>query len=185
VVISTRNLKPVYDVETLIRAIPLVLQQIPEARFIVAGEGEQRAYLENLARGLGVLESVRFVGWIAHHELTKYLASADVYVSTSLSDGTSVSLLEALACELAPVVTDIPANRPWVHDGENGFLIPVREYEMLADGIIRLLEDEGLRAANRGMLRIIFLPAWHASEGYLCGLSVPLAKLSGGHFQVA
>ncbi|GAI12432.1 unnamed protein product, partial [marine sediment metagenome] len=46
---------------------------------------------------------------------------------------------------LAPVVTDIPANRPWVHDGENGFLIPVREYEMLADGIIRLLEDEGLR----------------------------------------
>ena len=145
VVISTRSLKPIYNVETLIRAVPLVLEHVPDSMFIIAGEGEQRDYLKTLAQSMEVSDSIRFVGWIPHSELPSYLASSDVYVSTSLSDGTSVSLLEALSCELAPVVTDIPANRPWVNDGENGFLIPVREYEMLAEGIIRLLEDEGLR----------------------------------------
>lgn len=145
-VISTRNLRPIYDVETLIRAIPLVLEQIPEARFIVAGEGEQRAYLENLAKGLGISGCVRFVGWIPNNKLPVYLASSDVYVSTSLSDGTSISLLEALACELAPVVTDIPANRPWVTDGRNGYLIPVRDYRMLAERIVLLLKDNETRS---------------------------------------
>jgi glycosyltransferase involved in cell wall biosynthesis len=146
VVISTRSLKPVYDVETFIRATPLVLQQIPEAKFIVVGEGEQRLYLENLAQGLGVTGSIIFTGRISDSEFPRHLASSDVYVSTSLSDGTSVSLLEALACELAPVVTDIPANRPWVTDGDNGFLISVGDYEMLAERIVLLLKDKETRS---------------------------------------
>jgi len=145
VVISTRNLRPIYDVETLIRAIPLVLQQIPEARFIVAGEGEQRAYLENMAQTLGIAYSIRFVGWIAHHELPKYLASADVYVSTSLSDSLGLSTLEARASGLPAVVGDLPATREWIVDGEDGFIVPLRDKQALAEGIIRLLEDEGLR----------------------------------------
>ena len=51
-----------------------------------------------------------------------YLNAADIYVSTSLSDGTSLSLLEAMACSLPVVVTDIPANKEWITDGHNGFL---------------------------------------------------------------
>ena len=145
VVISTRSLKPVYDVETLIRAIPLVLQQIPEARFIIAGEGEQRAYLENLAQTLGIAYSIRFVGWIAHHELPKYLASADVYVSTSLSDSLGVSTLEARACGLPAVVGDLPATREWIVDGVDGFIVPLRDNQALAERITGLLEDERLR----------------------------------------
>lgn len=145
VVISTRSLKPIYDVETLIKAIPLVLQEIPEAKFVIAGEGKQRSYLESLAQSLGISDSTKFIGWISNNALPKYLASSDVYVSTSLSDGTSISLLEALACQLAPVVTDIPANRPWVDDGRNGFLIPVGDYEMLAERIVFLLKGNNTR----------------------------------------
>lgn len=144
-VISSRSLKPIYDVETLIKAIPLVLQEIPGAKFIIIGEGEQRSYLESLVQSLGVSGSVMFIGWIPNNELPRYLASSDVYVSTSLSDGTSISLLEALACELAPVVTDIPANQPWVTDGENGFLVPTGDYEMLAAKIATLLKNEDVR----------------------------------------
>jgi len=144
-VISTRSLKPVYDVETLIRAIPSILDDVPEAKFVVAGAGEQRGYLESLAHSLGVAASIRFAGWVPENEYRSLLASADVYVSTSLSDGTSVSLLEALACELAPVVTDIPANRPWVHDGEGGFLFPPRDHKTLASAVIRLLKDRETR----------------------------------------
>ena len=145
VVISTRNLEPVYNVEMLIRAVPLVLEQEPQARFIIIGEGEQRDYLNSLASSLGVLDNVWFMGWVSHDELPDYLASSDIYVSTSLSDSTSLSLQEAMACEVAPVVTDLPANREWVNDGENGFIVPVNNSQKLAEKIIYLIKDEDIR----------------------------------------
>lgn len=145
VVISTRSLKPIYDVRTLVKAIPLVLAEIPQARFVIAGAGEQQGYLRELARDLGVSDNTKFIGWVPQTELPKYLSSADIYVSSSLSDGTSISLLEAMACELAPIVTDIPANRPWINEGENGFLFPVRDHRTLASKIIYLLKNQEIR----------------------------------------
>jgi len=144
-IICVRNLKPVYNVEMLIRAIPLILEQTPQARFILAGDGEQRGYLKSLASSLGVLDSIKFVGLIPHNELPKYLASSDIYVSTSLSDSTSLSLQEAMACELAPVVTDLPANREWIVDGENGFIVPINDVRRLADKIGYLIENVEVR----------------------------------------
>lgn len=144
-VISTRSLEPVYDLETLVKAVPLVLKEIPETKFVIAGQGSLRHYLEDLADSLQVADSVKFVGLIPHDELPQYLASSDLYVSTSLSDGTSNSLLEAMASSLAPVVTDIPANRLWIDDGENGALFPVSEPENLAARIVHLLKRDELR----------------------------------------
>ncbi len=145
VVISIRNLKPVYNVETLIRAIPMILQEIPKAKFIIGGEGQQRSFLESTARALGVSDSVRFVGWIPHGELPKYLISSDVYVSTSLSDSLGVSNLEAMACGLPVVVGDLPAIREWTVDGDDGFIFPVKDHQALAKAVVRLLKDENLR----------------------------------------
>ncbi|MBI4283999.1 MAG: glycosyltransferase family 4 protein [Chloroflexi bacterium] len=145
VVISTRNLRPVYNVAMLVRAIPLVLEQEPQARFIIIGDGEQREHLDSLASSLGVADNVRFLGWVAHDELPAYLAASDIYVSTSLSDSTSLSLQEAMACELAPVVTDLPANREWVNDGENGFIVPQDNPKALAERIICLIRDKETR----------------------------------------
>lgn len=142
VIISTRSLSPIYDVETLIKAVPLVLAEIPEAKFIVIGKGEQQSYLQNLTRSLGILESVKFVGWVPHTEVPGYLSSSDIYVSTSLSDGTSNSLLEAMACQLAPIVTNIPANQQWVKNGVNGFLMPVKDSKALAGKIISLIKNQ-------------------------------------------
>jgi glycosyltransferase involved in cell wall biosynthesis len=145
VVISTRALAPIYNVETVVKAIPLVLAEMPQARFVIAGEGEQQDYLRKLARDLRVSNNVEFVGWISRNQLPKYLSSADIYVSSSLSDGTSNSLLEAMACGLAPIVTDIPANRAWISDGENGFLFSTRDHETLASKIIYLLNNDEMR----------------------------------------
>lgn len=147
IVISTRSLKPVYDVQTFVRAIPLVLEEVPEASFIISGEGNQKSHLENLVQSLGIQDKVKFVGRISDGEVPQYIASSDVYVSTSLSDGASLSLLEAMACGLPPVVTDIAANQPWVRDGENGFLFPPKDYKTLAKKVAGLLKDEEKRAA--------------------------------------
>jgi len=145
VVISLRNFKTIYNVEMLIRAVPLVLARAPETRFILAGDGDQRDYLANLAVSLGVSDAVRFVGFVAHDELPKYLASSDVYVSTSLSDSTSLSLQEAMACEVAPIVTDLPANREWVINAENGFIVPANDAPALADRIVYLIKNRSVR----------------------------------------
>lgn len=145
VVISIRNLRPLYNVEMLVRAIPLILGEVPEAQFIIGGDGEQKTYLENLAKSLGISNSVSFVGWIPHNDLPGYLASSDVYVSTSLSDSTSLSLQEAMACELAPVVTDLPANREWINDSENGFIVPQNDVPALASKVAYLLNNNETR----------------------------------------
>ena len=140
-IICIRHLRPLYNVEMLVKAIPLVLKQAPQARFIIAGDGVQRAYLENLATNLGAIKNVSFIGYVLHDELPGYLASSDIYVSTSRSDSTSLSLQEAMACELAPVVTDLPANREWVTDGENGFIVPQDDHQSLAEKIVYLLKN--------------------------------------------
>jgi len=157
-VISLRNLRPVYDVESLIRAAPIVLARVPRTRFIVAGNGAQRSYLESLARSLGVADAVRFVGLISNDELPQYLASSDVYVSTSLSDsGISASTAEAMASQLPVVVTDVSDNREWVKDGEGGFVVPPKQPTALAHAIIYLLQNESARtefgAINRKIIQ--------------------------------
>jgi glycosyltransferase involved in cell wall biosynthesis len=83
-----------------------------------------------------------FVGRIPNEEVAKFLANSNIYVSTSLSDSTSVSLLEAMASQLPAVVTDIEGNREWIKNGENGFVIPKSNPELLAEKIELLLDDE-------------------------------------------
>ncbi|KFD40919.1 hypothetical protein HY02_04290 [Peptococcaceae bacterium SCADC1_2_3] len=145
VIISTRNLRQIYDVDTLIKSAPIVIDKIPKTYFIIIGDGEKRGKLEKLSEDLNVKNNIKFLGFIPHEDLPKYLTAADIYVSTSLSDGTSVSLLEAMGCELVPVVTDIPANQDWIKQGVNGFLVPIRDHNALANKIIYLLENEEKR----------------------------------------
>jgi len=139
IVISTRALAPVYDVITLIKAVPIILSESPATKFIIIGRGKQENHLWKLAASLNILSNVIFLGWIDHDKLPSYLYSSDIYVSTSLSDGASNSLLEAMACNLAPVVSDIPANRQWIKDSENGLFFPIGNHNTLAEKIIWLL----------------------------------------------
>ncbi|MFC2007796.1 glycosyltransferase family 4 protein [Chloroflexota bacterium] len=143
--ICFRAFKPVYNVETVIRAIPLVLSQLADAKFIIGGDGELSEQLKSLVVSLGISEAVRFTGFIPYDEVPGYLASSDVYVSTSFSDSTSLSLQEAMACALAPVVSDLPANREWITDGENGFIVSQNNIQDLADRMAYLLKNDELR----------------------------------------
>jgi glycosyltransferase involved in cell wall biosynthesis len=155
VILSNRNLQPLYNVSQLIRAIPWVLKSEPDAKFLIAGEGQERERLEREAEELGVLSSVQLLGKVPHEVMPSLLAKVKIYVSTSLSDGTSVSLLEAMASGAFPVVTDILANREWIVNGENGFLVPARDERTLADKVVEAIRHKDLavkvREKNRGM----------------------------------
>lgn len=146
IVISLRDFKPVYNIGTLIKSMLLILKHTPNVKFIIAGKGPEEDSLKKLAKSLGILNSARFVGWIPNDRLPRYLASSDIYVSTSLSDsGLAASTAEAMACELPVVITDTGDNRRWVEDGKNGFIVPVKDPKSLAKKIIYLLENEDVR----------------------------------------
>ncbi len=145
-VISLRNLEPIYDIETLIKAIPIVTREIPDARFIIVGKGSLESELKGQVEETGFMDNVRFIGFLPNEELPQYLSSMDIYVSTSLSDaGLAASTSEAMACGLPVVVTDSGENSLWIEDGDNGFVIPIRDADSLAKKIIYLMKNDDVR----------------------------------------
>jgi glycosyltransferase involved in cell wall biosynthesis len=145
-VISLRKLEPLYDIESLIRSLPLVLKEVPESQFVIAGKGSEEKSLGKLSESLGVSDNVKFVGFIPNDVLPQYLITMDVYVSTSLSDaGIAASTAEAMACGLPVVVTDVADNKKWIDNGVNGFVVPVKDPKSLAEKIIYLLQNEDIR----------------------------------------
>ena len=150
-IISLRNLIPVYDIETLIKAAAIVIKESANWRtkteFIIAGDGEQKAHLEKLAKDLKLKnENVKFVGNVKNNDLPLVFNSSHIYVSTSLSDsGLSASTAEAMASELPVVVTNSGDNKKWVDDNKGGFVIPCGDYQALAEKLIYLLKNPAKR----------------------------------------
>lgn len=154
-VVSTRKLHPIYNIDVLIDAAPEIIEAVG-ARFIVVGEGPEREGLERLAARRGVADRIEFAGRMTTEGIVASLQSAAAYVSTSRSDSTSVSLLEAMACGAPPVATDIPANGEWIEDGVNGLLFPPGDRHALARAVIRMIEDRDLaRSARARNVRLV------------------------------
>lgn len=146
VVISIRNLYPIYDIETLIRAVPNVLNEISNVNFVIAGSGPDEKKLTDLIFQLDIAANVKLIGSIDHNKLPCYLASSDIYISTSLSDaGLSASTAEAMACGLPVIITDFGDNSLWVKNDKNGFIIPLKNPDVLAQKIIQLVKNPELR----------------------------------------
>jgi glycosyltransferase involved in cell wall biosynthesis len=135
---------PIYNVSLFIRAIPLILKEESKVKFVVAGDGPEKEELEREAKSLRIWDFVQFPGRMPHDAMMNLLGETDIYVSTSLHDGTSVSLLEALGSGAFPVVTDIPSNREWISDCENGFLVPTDDEKILALRIIEAIRNRSL-----------------------------------------
>jgi len=167
-VLSNRRLDPLYDLTTLLRAIPRVAKEArKEVRFVILGEGSQKDELVAMARELKVERWVQFKGLVPRERLLDYYREADVYISTSRSDSTSVSVLEAMNFGLLPMVTDIPGNREWIREGENGFLFPARDHESLAKKMIHAATEFGdwARFAERNAEIIQKRAVWEENMG--------------------
>lgn len=148
IIVSQRSLeRPVYNVDQVILAMPDVLRRVPAARLMVGGEGALEGQLRDLARRLGVGDAVEFTGTATWPTgLAERLGTAAVYVSVPSSEGTSVTLLEAMAAGAYPVVSDLPSNREWV-SAEGGSVVPVRQVAPLSDALAKALLDPARRSA--------------------------------------
>ncbi len=141
VLLHTRSWEPVYGVDVFARAFILAAQQLPELRLFLLGGGSLGGKVRRRFERAGLIDRIHFAGQVAYKELPRYYHAADLYVSASHSDGSSVSLMEALASGLPALVSDIPGNREWILPGEHGWWFPDGDAEAMAQAILQAVEQ--------------------------------------------
>lgn len=149
VLLHLRSWEPVYDTETALRAFLALAPSQPQLRLLLSGGGSLAPRVHKLVQDSGFAERIHMPGYISQEDLPEYYAAANLYVSASRSDGSSVSLMEALACGLPALVSDIPANREWVQPSQQGWLFPVGDSAALADKIVAAMQNTDLQAIQQ------------------------------------
>jgi glycosyltransferase involved in cell wall biosynthesis len=139
------RLVPIKRHEDFIAASALVASRIPDALFLVVGDGERRAELEALVRRQGLAERVRFLGW--RQDLDRIYADLDVVVLTSANEGSPVSLIEAMAAARPVIATSVGGIPDLVEHGVNGLLARAGDPSATAEAIVSLLANPERRRA--------------------------------------
>jgi sugar transferase (PEP-CTERM/EpsH1 system associated) len=138
------RLVPVKDHVTMLRAMVAVIQAIPEARLMVVGSGPLCGELETQAAQLGIASRVTFLG--NRLNVPALLGLMEVFALSSVSEGMSMTILEAMAARCPVVATDVGGTSWVVHHEKTGLLVPSQQPDRLADAIVRLMTDRVLAA---------------------------------------
>lgn len=152
IVTCVANIRRVKGIDVLVRAAQKVCAEMPDAMFVVLGATFAGPYVKEiraLVSSLGLENNFRFLDFVENPLPTLKLSS--VFCMLSRSEGFSNALLEAMACGVPPVVTQVGGNPEAIRDGENGFLVPVEDSQLAADRILELLRDPA-RARRMGTL---------------------------------
>ncbi len=151
-VLSARSLEPLYDVKTTLTGFAIAVSELPTCplTLTVVGDGSLRAELHGYAQELGVSDSVNWIGRVSEHELSELMRSAEIYVASSLIDGSSITLLQAMASGLPSIVSAVGGNIEWVTPGVTGHLFEARDARALGKAIVSVVQSPE-RAISMGM----------------------------------
>jgi L-malate glycosyltransferase len=155
IVATLTRLVEVKGIEQFLEAAAILSRRFPDARFLVAGDGNHRQSLERYARQLDLSRCVIFTG--VQHDVPQFLSEVTVSVLPSLSEALSNTLIESMAASLPVVATRVGGSPEVVEDGVTGFLVAPREPESLAAAIAHLLERPALAHAmgQAGRQRVV------------------------------
>lgn len=124
IIYSNRLHNKLYRINSVLKAFSrFVKDKAEEWKLVIAAEGEETDNLKALAQELKISDKVEFVGWLNKEANYKYYNIAKIFVSIPQSDATAISLLEAMSAGCIPVVSDLPANKEWITDRENGIIV--------------------------------------------------------------
>jgi len=153
VVATVARLDPVKDLLTLLEAFAEVRRRTPRAQLLIVGDGPERARLEERARRSDLAAAVRITGF--RPDVRALLPAADAYVSSSISEGISITILEAMAAGVPVIATAVGGTPEILADG-SGVLVPSRSPAQIADAVLALAHDERRRTslAAAGRLRL-------------------------------
>ena len=135
--------RPVKGVDVFLESIPLIRAAVPEARFILLGQGLTEEQVRSHAAQLKIDDVFRMPGF--RDDVSRFYALMDVSVLTSFSEGLSITVLESMKHGVPCVVTDVGGNREIVVNGRTGYLVPPGNARKFADTVIRVLRDRFLR----------------------------------------
>ena len=138
------RLRTVKGVEFGIRAFATALEQLPNIRMVLTGEGDQRNFLSSLVSKLGISEQVEFLG--VRNDVPELLGAADSVLMPSLTEGFPRTAIEAMAAGKPVIATNVGGTPEAIIDGETGILVPARDSDALASAIVRLVGDSDLQA---------------------------------------
>jgi phosphatidyl-myo-inositol dimannoside synthase len=148
--VTVARLEKHKGVDTVLQALPAIVERAPDVHYAVAGSGRERESLEQLARDLGMADRVRFLGEVSERDLPALYNLAAAYVGVSRRaerigvEGFGIALVEASACGV-PVVAGNSGGVPdAVRDGETGILVPPEEPAAVVEAVCRLLDDPAL-----------------------------------------
>lgn len=141
-ILVVARLDPIKDLGTALRAIALLRARRP-VRLVIAGDGIERAPLEAEARNLGISDAVEFLGMV--HDVAPLYAAADLFCLSSISEGMSLAILEAMSAGVPVVATDVGGTPDILTDGGTGLLVPPQDPAAMAHALGRLLDDVALR----------------------------------------
>jgi glycosyltransferase involved in cell wall biosynthesis len=144
-IVVARNLEHIYGNDLAIQAFALLRGKLRAARLSVAGSGPELQGLQQLARDLGVEAAIHFTGRLDVAQMAALYGAADLVLNPTRADNTPNSVLEALACGVAVVSTDVGGVRYLVEHGHTAWLVPPESPEDLAAGMVRVLEDQDLK----------------------------------------
>ena len=137
----SRTWESIYGVDVLAKAFVKVASENPNVNLILLGGGSQGASIRKILMNGGVMDRVHFGGQVGQRDLPRWYHMADVYISPSHVDGSSVTLMEAMASGLPCLVSDIAGNKEWIEDGVNGWLFRDGDADDLAEKILYAIKE--------------------------------------------
>jgi glycosyltransferase involved in cell wall biosynthesis len=144
-VVYLGRLKRYKSIDLVLHAMKRVLEQVPEARLTIVGDGDDRPRLERTARDLGLEGSVQFVGRVPEKEKIRILQMAEVVVNPSRKEGWGVTVIESNACGTPVIASDVPGLRDAVQDGKTGVLVRYGDVRDFSAGIVLMLRNPQVR----------------------------------------
>lgn len=144
-VVITRNLEPIYGIDTAIKAVAKAQQKIPNIHLAIAGSGPEKETLQQLAQQLGVADVVSFVGRLDREQIVDFYQSADLMLNPTTVDNMPNSVLEALACGVPVLSTDVGGIPFIVTHEKTAILVPPSNPEVMSNELVRLYEQPRLR----------------------------------------
>jgi glycosyltransferase involved in cell wall biosynthesis len=153
VLFSNRGFFPVYDTRTLLAGFTHARKVNPGLSLILKGDGPEEDEMRRLVISMNLSAAVTFKGRSQYGDVPGDLQKADIFVSTATSEGTPVSLLEAMSTGLPCIATRVGGVPEWIEDGVNGLLIPPKDPEALSEAILTLAADPPLRERLGGRAR--------------------------------